>query len=118
MAHREQDGKPLPGIAPVAMQQGRYVARTIRQRLQDGQAAPFRYVDNGQMAVIGRHAAVCDLQYVRFGGWFAWATWLLVHIAYLIECDNRLRVLAEWAWNYFTRKRGARLITGEDPKRT
>ena len=59
-----------------------------------------------------RHAAVCDLKHVRFGGWLAWATWLLVHIAYLIEYDNRLRVLAEWAWSYFTRKRGARLITG------
>jgi NADH dehydrogenase len=113
MAHREQDGATLPGIAPVAMQHGRYVARTIRQRLRGDRAAAFRYVDKGQMAVIGRHAAVCDLKHVRFGGWLAWATWLLVHMAYLIEYDNRLRVLAEWAWSYFTRKRGARLITGD-----
>lgn len=117
MAHREQDGQPLPGIAPVAMQQGRYAADAIVRRLRRDDAdtdKPFRYRDKGQMAVIGRHAAVCDLPWARFGGWFAWATWLLVHIAYLIEYDNKLRVLAEWAWSYLTRKRGARLITGDE----
>jgi NADH dehydrogenase len=66
------------------------------------------------MTVIGRDAAVCDLKGLCFGGWFAWITWLLVHIAFLIKFDNKLRVLAEWAWSYFTRKCGARLITGDD----
>ena len=113
MAHRAQSGVPLAGIAPVAMQQGRYVALEICRRRRGVDSKPFHYADKGQMAVIGRHAAVCDLKYVRFGGWFAWVTWLLVHIAYLIEYDNRLRVLAEWGWSYFTRKRGARLITGD-----
>lgn len=111
MAHREQEGEPLPGIAPVAMQQGRWAARAIRLAAGGRTSSPFRYRDKGQMAVIGRHAAVCDLNVVRFGGWPAWITWLLVHIAYLIEYDNKLRVLSEWAWNYVTRKRGARLIT-------
>jgi NADH dehydrogenase len=117
MAHRAQKGVPLAGVAPVAMQQGRYVAFAIHRRLRGAYSKPFHYVDKGQMAVIGRHAAVCDLNYLRFGGWFAWVTWLLVHIAYLIEYDNRLRVLAEWAWSYFTRKRGARLITGAGQER-
>lgn len=114
MAHFSQDGTPLPGIAPVAMQQGRYVARIIRDRLRGRETKPFRYFDKGQMAVIGRHAAVCDLGRLRFSGGLAWLMWLFVHIAYLIEYDNRLRVLGEWAWSYLTRRRGARLITGAD----
>ena len=114
MAHRQQDGAPLPGIAPVAMQQGRYVADEIRRRLRGKGTEPFRYFDKEQMTVIGRDAAVCDLKGLCFGGWFAWITWLLVHIAFLIKFDNKLRVLAEWAWSYFTRKCGARLITGDD----
>ena len=111
IAHRQQDNIPLPGIAPVAMQQGRFVAGAIIQRLKGRSLRPFRYVDKGQMAVIGRHAAVVETGPLRFGGYLAWLTWLLVHIAYLIEFDNKLRVLAEWGWNYLTRKKGARLIT-------
>ena len=111
IAHREQEGNPLPGIAPVAMPGGRFVARAILRRQSGKSPQSFKYVDKGQMAVIGRHAAVCETGPVRFGGYLAWLTWLLVHIAYLIEYDNKLRVLAEWGWNYLTRKKGARLIT-------
>lgn len=107
-----QDGKPLPGIAPVAMQQGRYLARLIYRRLRGKTMKPFRYFDKGNLAVIGRNAAVADFGFVRFSGWPAWLLWVFVHIAYLIEYDNRLLVLVQWAVNYFTRKRGARLITG------
>jgi len=107
-----QTGTPLPGVAPVAMQQGRYVARLIQQRLVGGGAAPFRYRDKGSMAVIGRHAAVADIAGLRFNGSLAWLTWLFVHLMYLVEFDNRLLVLTEWAWNYVTWNRGARLITG------
>lgn len=111
LARRAAGDRPLPGIAPVAMHQGRCAARAIAERLRGREARPFRYVDKGQMAVIGRHAAVVDLGRVRYGGYFAWLTWLFVHIAHLIEYDNKLRVLLEWGWNYVTRKRGARLIT-------
>jgi NADH dehydrogenase len=104
-----RNGRPLPGIAPVAMQQGRYVARRIIGR----EVRPFRYRDKGQLAVIGRHAAVCDLGRTRFSGRVAWFLWLFVHIAYLIEYNNKILVLAQWAFDYFTRKRGARLITNE-----
>ncbi len=103
------DGKPLPGVAPVAMQEGAYVARSILGR----QEGAFRYRDKGQLAVIGRNAAVCDLGKTRFSGIFAWLLWLFVHIAYLIEYDNKILVLVQWATAYFTRKRGARLITPE-----
>jgi NADH dehydrogenase len=104
-----RDGRPLPGVAPVAIQQGRYVARRIIGR----ESGAFRYRDKGQLAVIGRHAAVCDLGRARFSGYPAWFLWLFVHIAYLIEYDNKILVLVQWAFGYFTRKRGARLITNE-----
>ena len=109
-----QNGKPLPGVAPVAMQQGQYVATLIEQQLK-GKAVPeFRYVDRGSLAVIGRNAAVVDLGFIKFTGFFAWLIWLFIHIYFLIEFDNKLVVMLQWAWNYFTRKRGARLITGEE----
>lgn len=114
LARREQDGRPLPAIAPVAMQQGRWAAGAIVARQRGRAVRPFRYLDKGQMAVIGRHAAVVDFGRAGYGGYLAWLTWLFVHVAYLIEFDNKLRVLLEWAWNYFTRKRGARLITGDE----
>jgi NADH dehydrogenase len=109
-----QDGKSLPGIAPVAMQQGKYVADLIKARLKDKNLLPFRYRDKGSLAVIGRNAAVANFGLLRFSGFPAWLIWIFVHIGYLIEFDNKLLVLIQWAWNYFTRKRGARLITGED----
>jgi NADH dehydrogenase len=113
LANFAHNGKPLPGVAPVAMQQGRYVARLIQQRLKGRRLPPFHYRDKGSLAVIGRNAAVAEFGALRLRGFPAWIIWLFVHIAYLIEYDNKLLVLVQWAWNYFTRKRGARLITGE-----
>jgi len=110
-----QTGAPLPGVAPVAMQQGRYVARLLGARLRGGSLPPFRYVSKGSMAVIGRHAAVADLGRVRFNGVLAWLAWLFIHLLYLVEFENRLLVLVQWAWNYLTWNRGARLITGPSP---
>ncbi len=108
------DGAPLPGVAPVAMQQGRYVARAIRLRAAGRTVHPFRYRNRGELAVIGRAAAVADLgRRLRFSGYPAWWLWLFVHIMYLVEFENRVLVLVHWAFSYFTRKRGARLITGE-----
>ncbi|PSB50190.1 NADH dehydrogenase [Chroococcidiopsis cubana SAG 39.79] len=112
--YSHQDDKPLPGVAPVAMQEGQYVAELIQRRLQGQAVTPFRYVDIASLAVIGRNAAVVDLRFVKFSGLFAWLIWLFVHIYYLIEFDNKLVVIFQWGWNYFTRKRGARLITGEE----
>ncbi|HKY62360.1 MAG TPA: NAD(P)/FAD-dependent oxidoreductase [bacterium] len=114
LAAVEQDGKLLPGVAPVAMQEGHYVARAIRERLAHRHSKPFRYHNKGNLAVIGRNAAVADLGFLRLNGFPAWLIWIFVHIRYLIEFDNKILVLFQWAWNYFTRKRGARLITGED----
>jgi len=111
--YKHQGERPLPGVAPVAMQMGRYAARLIHNRIKGRESKPFRYVDKGSLAVIGRNAAVADLGFLKFGGFFAWFAWVFIHIAYLIEYDNRLLVLFQWAWNYVTRKRGARLITGK-----
>ncbi|MBW4662741.1 MAG: NAD(P)/FAD-dependent oxidoreductase [Chroococcus sp. CMT-3BRIN-NPC107] len=108
-----QNDKPLPGVAPVAMQAGNYVATLIQQKLKGNQSVPFRYLDRGSLAVIGRNAAVVDLGFVKFSGILAWLTWVFVHIYFLIEYDNKLVVMLQWGWNYWTRNRGARLITGE-----
>ncbi len=112
-----KDGKPLPGVAPVAMQEGRYVAELIRRRLRGEKPAPFHYWDKGNLATIGRKAAVADLGVVRFSGFFAWVAWLLIHLLYLVGFQNRFLVLSKWVYDYVTRNRGARLITGgDDPK--
>lgn len=111
----QPDGQYLPGVAPVAMQEGDYVASVIRARLEGRKPPPaFRYRDPGVMATIGRAAAVADLRWIQFAGWFAWLAWLFVHIIRLIRFENRFLVLTQWAWNYFTRNRSARLITGSD----
>ncbi len=107
-----QTGKPLPGVAPVAMQQGRYVANLIARGQQGAAPAPFHYRDRGAMATIGRNAAVADFGWVRFGGFLAWLAWLFIHVLFLIEFENRLLVMLQWGWNYLTRNRAARLITG------
>lgn len=109
----DERGKPLPGVAPVAMQEGEFVAKAIDDRLKNFPLQPFRYHNKGNLAVIGRNAAVADLGRWRLSGFFAWFLWVFVHIRYLIEFDNKVMVLFQWAWNYFTRRRGARLITGE-----
>lgn len=105
--------RPLPGLAPVAMQQGRYVARVIRRRFDGLQTPPFRYFDKGNMATIGRKRAVGELGRFRFWGLLAWVAWLFVHLMYLAEFQNRVLVLVQWGWNYVTRNRSARLITAE-----
>jgi NADH dehydrogenase len=104
--------KPLPGVAPVAIQEGQYAAKLIRARLVGRSLGPFRYFDRGNLAVIGRNAAVAEIGRLRFGGFVAWLLWVFVHIIYLIGFDNRLLVMFRWAWNYWTRRRGARLIVG------
>jgi NADH dehydrogenase len=110
-----EQGAPLPGTAPVAMQQGRYVAAAIERRLRGDTAPPFRYRDRGSMATIGRGAAVARVGGLEFDGYPAWLAWLFIHVLYLVEFDNRLSVLLQWAWNYLTWNRGARLITGDSP---
>jgi NADH dehydrogenase len=107
-----QNGKPLPGVAPVAMQQGRYVAALIKQRVTTGgPERPFHYLDKGNLATVGRSYAIVDLKGFKLTGLLAWIIWLVVHIYYLIGFRNRLVTLFQWAWTYFTYSRGARLIT-------
>src|SRR5262249_10459386 len=103
----------LPGVAPVAIQEGRYVAEVIRRRLLGDEVLPFVFHDKGSMATIGRASAVADLGWVHFSGFLAWLAWLFIHIMYLVGFTNRVLVLVQWAWSYFTRNRSARLITGE-----
>jgi NADH dehydrogenase len=110
---RGTDGAPivLPGVAPVAMQQGRYVARVVRARLGGRPTQPFRYRDKGNLATIGRAAAVADVKGLRLSGFVAWSTWLLVHLWYLIGFQNRVLVIIRWAFSFATHGRGARLIS-------
>ena len=110
---RNRDGSvvTLPGVAPVAMQQGRYAAQAVRARLEGRAARPFRYRDKGNLATIGRAAAVADLKGVKISGFLAWVTWLVVHLFYLVGFQNRLLVLIRWSISFATRGRGARLIT-------
>jgi NADH dehydrogenase len=107
------NGEPLPGVAPVAIQQGKYVARAIRARVGGRDALPFRYQDRGSLATIGRSKAVADLGVAHVSGFVAWVLWLFVHLMYLVGFENRVLVLIQWGWSYVTWNRGARLITGE-----
>ena len=111
--HTHQSGKPLPGTAPVAMQQGRYLARAIARDLQGETREPFRFVDKGQMATIGRSRAIIEIGSIQLGGFPAWLAWLAVHIYYLTGFEHRLLVVLQWAWSYLTFGRGARLIVGK-----
>ena len=104
------DTLSLPGLAPVAMQQGRFAARAIRRRLADRPTGSFRYVDKGNLATIGRSQAVADIKGIHLSGFVAWVTWLVVHIAYLTGLENRYLVLVRWTISFFSRGRGARLI--------
>jgi NADH dehydrogenase len=112
---RKPDGGPvvLPGVAPVAMQQGRYAAKVVLARLHSRETQPFRYRDKGNLATIGRAAAVADLKGLKLSGFIAWVVWLTVHLFYLVGFQNRVLVLIRWSVSFFTRGRGARLITGE-----
>ncbi len=111
---QSQQGKPYPGIAPVARQQGRYVARMINRKLQGKTIKPFSFINLGTMATIGRSSAVADLHWLKLSGFLGWLTWLFVHLMYIVEFENRLLVFIQWAWNYFTRERSNRLILGND----
>jgi NADH:ubiquinone reductase (H+-translocating) len=113
---RGADGVPLvlPGTAPVAMQQGRYAGRVVRERLRGRPAGSFRYRDKGNLATIGRGAAVADLRGIKLSGLLAWITWLAVHLWYLVGFQNRVLVFVRWSFSFVTRGRGARLITGEE----
>ena len=113
MLFRSQDGKPLAGVAQVAMRQGRYAARLIERRLRGrGPAKPFRYFDKGELAVIGRGRAVAKIRKLHLSGFVAWLIWLFIHLMYLVEFSNRLLVFIHWGFLYLTFDRGARLITG------
>ena len=110
----DAEGKPLPGLAPVAMQQGQYVARQIMARIQSSSPLPpFRYRNRGTMATIGRSAAVAQLGSWTFCGFLAWLMWLFVHLMLIVQFQNRLLVLMQWLWCYATHNRSARLITGD-----
>lgn len=115
-----QNGKPLPGVAPVATQQGEYVGGLIQLRLQGHTLPEFHYTDVGSLAMIGQNLAVVDLGFIKLTGFLAWVFWLIIHIYFLIEFDTKLVVVIQWAWNYLTRNRRSRLITGKaaflDPK--
>jgi NADH:ubiquinone reductase (H+-translocating) len=113
---RKGEAQVLPGVAPVAMQQGRYVAKAVRARLEGRSVKPFHYLDKGNLATIGRARAVADLHFLRLSGFPAWLTWLFVHLWYLIGFQNRLLVFVRWSFSFLTRGRGARVIaeSGEE----
>ena len=112
---RRENGEveTLPGVAPVAMQQGRYAAKLVRARLNNKTIGPFHYRDKGNLATIGRASAVADLHFLRLSGFIAWITWLTVHLWYLVGFQNRMLVFIRWSISFFTRGRGARLITAQ-----
>ena len=107
-----QGGQPLPGLAPVAMAQGRYTAHLIIRKLGGQPVEPFHYFDKGNLATVGRNKAVAQFGAIHIAGFLAWLVWVFVHLMYLVEFENRLLVFIEWVYNYLTRNRGARLITG------
>ena len=111
---KNPDGTPQPGIAPVAKQQGAYVARALIARIRDGtEPPPFAYRDRGLLATIGRKAAVIAYRKLRLTGWIAWWIWGAAHVYFLVSLRNRIIVVTQWLWAYVVFERGARLITGE-----
>jgi len=112
--HVQQSGQLLPGVAPVAMQQGRFLAANILRDIQGQERKSFHYVDKGQMATIGRSRAITETGRWKFTGFFAWVIWLVVHIYYLTGFRNRLFVVISWAWSHMTYRRGARLIVEKE----
>ena len=109
----DENNKPLPGVAPVAIQQGKFVAKLILANKSESERDLFKYIDKGNLATIGKAKAIAEIRGLKFSGYFAWLTWCFVHILYLIGYRNRFRVMAEWIWNYITKKRGIRLIVGK-----
>jgi NADH dehydrogenase len=112
-ALKDATGQMVPGVAPAAIQQGKATARNIALDLQGEPRANFHYVNKGSLATIGRAAAIAQFGKIHISGFIAWLSWLFVHIFFLIGFRNRLLVLIQWAWSYFTYQRGARLITGD-----
>lgn len=112
LAGLQQEGRPVPGVAPAAIQMGRHVAKTIRREIDGTPRAPFRYVDKGSLATIGRAAAVAEIGRMKLRGLVAWLVWVFVHVLYLIGFRNRVLVMLQWVWAYATHQRGIRLITG------
>lgn len=108
-----KDNKPLPGVSPVAMQQGVQAAHNILAQIAGRPLKPFAYWNRGSMATIGRHRAVADVHFAKFSGLFAWLAWVFIHLVFLMDFRNRLSVFLIWTWSYFTRDQGARLITGK-----
>jgi len=102
----------VPGVAPAAIQEGGHAGRNVTRALRGEPLLPFRYKDKGSLATIGRASGVADFGRFKLHGFLAWAAWLTIHIFFLIGFRNRLLVLFQWAWSYFTYERGARLITG------
>jgi NADH:ubiquinone reductase (H+-translocating) len=111
--YKDADGKPLPGVAPVAIQQGKFVAKLIKARISGKPLPEFRYWDLGSLATIGKSAAVAQFGRIKLSGFIAWVMWLFIHLMKIVNFRNRLLVLMQWAWNYFTSDRSARLITGD-----
>lgn len=111
---KDKSGKPLPGIAPVAMQEGFYVGKLLKKQAHGESGESFEYFDKGNMAVIGKNAAVAQLGKLEFSGYIAWILWVVVHIWYLIGYDNKLMIMLRWAWTYWTSKRGSRLIVHDN----
>jgi len=117
MAHCEgTDGKPLPGVAAVAISQGKFVAKLIKARLAGKQPPTYRYRDLGSLATIGRSAAVADIGNLHFSGFLAWLMWLFIHLMKIVSFRNRVLVFFQWGWSYFTYDRSAWLITGNAPE--
>ena len=112
----QQDGRPVPGVAPAAMQMGRHAAQNVLRTLRGEARRPFRYVDKGSLATIGRKSGVADFGRVHLSGLLAWLAWLLIHVFFLIGFRNRLVVMSDWAWAYFTHQRFARLILDLGPR--
>jgi NADH dehydrogenase len=112
-ALKDENGKMLPGVAPVAMQEGKATANNIGGELQGEPRKNFHYFNKGNLATIGRAAAVAEFGKIHISGFLAWLAWLLIHVLFLIGFRNRVIVMVQWAWSYFTYERGARLITGD-----
>lgn len=112
-ALEREDGRPVPGVAPAALQMGRHVARAIKGDLAGRERNAFRYLDKGNLATIGRAAAVAEIARLKISGFVAWLVWVFVHILYLVGFRNRLLVMVQWSWAYITYQRGIRLITGQ-----
>jgi NADH dehydrogenase len=110
---KDEHGQQIPGVAPVAIQEGQHVAKTIRRDLAEQPRKPFHYWDKGSLATIGRNAAVAQFGRIHISGFLAWLSWLFIHIYFLIGFRNRLLVFIQWFWSYVTYERGARLITGD-----